>query len=111
MLSGGHSVVMVGWLPAAVASPLADHGLQGTRTLVAAACGLSSRDPGLQSTGSVVVAHRRSNPAACGILLTGIGPMSPALAGRFFTTEPPGKPHCELFRKANVWPRVSRFSK
>ena len=23
---------------------------------------------------------------------SGIGPMSPALAGRFFTTEPPGKP-------------------
>ena len=27
------------------------------------------------------------------LLISGIKPMSPALAGGFFTTEPPGKPH------------------
>ena len=48
---------------------------------------------------SVVEAHRLSCPVACGILIPGPGiePMSPALAGRFLTTGPPGKslqPHC-----------------
>jgi len=28
----------------------------------------------------------------CDLHVTGIEPMSPALAGRFFTTEAPGKP-------------------
>ena len=32
-----------------------------------------------------------------GLLGPGIKPMSPALAGRFFTTEPPGKPHFVSF--------------
>ena len=46
---------------------------------------------GLWSTGSTVMAHRlvalqRDPPRS------GIEPMSPALAGRFFITEPPGKP-------------------
>ena len=49
--------------------------------------------PGLSSTGAVVVVHGLS-------LLWGmwdlprpeVKPMSPALAGRFFSTEPPGKP-------------------
>ena len=43
--------------------------------------------PWLWSTGSVVVMHE-----ICGIWALpgpGIEPMSPALAGRFFTTEPP----------------------
>ena len=26
----------------------------------------------------------------------GMKPMSPAFAGRFFTTEPPGKPYCQI---------------
>ena len=43
--------------------------------------------------GSVVVTHGLSCPAACGIPVPrlGIEPMSPALAGRFLTTGPPGK--------------------
>ena len=43
--------------------------------------------------GSVVATHRFSCPTACGILVPrpGIKPMSPALAGRFPTTGPPGK--------------------
>ena len=51
---------------------------------------------GAQSLGcgsSVVVAHGLSCPMACGILVPrlGIEPMSPALAGKFLTTGPPGK--------------------
>ena len=49
--------------------------------------------PRLQSTGSIVVVHRLSCSAASRRLPgLGIEPVSPALAGRFFTTEPPGKP-------------------
>ena len=41
---------------------------------------------------SVVVAHGLSCSVACGIFLDqGSNPVSPALAGRFFTTRPPGK--------------------
>ena len=48
---------------------------------------------GLQSTGSVVVAHGLSCSAAFGIFPDlGIKPVSPALAGRFLTTGPPGNP-------------------
>ena len=41
----------------------------------------------------MVVAHGFSCPEACGILVPrpGIKPMSPALAGGFLTTGPPGK--------------------
>ena len=47
----------------------------------------------LYSVGSVVAVHRLSCPEARGILVPrpGIEPMSPALEGRFLTTEPPGK--------------------
>ena len=42
-------------------------------------------------TGSVVVAHRLSCSAACGIFSDqGWNPCPPALAGRFLTTVPPG---------------------
>ena len=33
----------------------------------------------------------------------GIEPMSPALAGGFFTTEPPGKPHGLQYSKLNIF--------
>ena len=47
--------------------------------------------PGLQSTGSIVMACRLSCPEACGTLLDqGMNPC-PSCAGRFFTTEPPEK--------------------
>ena len=47
----------------------------------------------VNSMGSVVAVHRLSCPKACGILVPrpGIEPMSPALAGEFLTTGPPGK--------------------
>ena len=46
--------------------------------------------------GSVVAARRPSCSKACGILVLqpGVESVSPALAGGFFTTEPPGEaPH------------------
>ena len=51
----------------------------------------------LRSTGSrracsAVVAHGPSCPVACGIFPDQVEPVSPALAGRFSTTAPPGKP-------------------
>ena len=54
--------------------------------------GFSSR--GTQAlTGSVDVVDGLRFFVACGIFLDrGIEPVSPTLAGRFFTTEPPGKP-------------------
>jgi len=33
---------------------------------------------------------------------SGTGPLSPALAGRFFTTEPAGQPLVAKFRKENI---------
>ena len=50
------------WLLIAVASLVAEHGLQGTQASAVAA-------PGLYSTGSVVVAHRLNCSRACGIFL------------------------------------------
>ena len=41
----------------------------------------------------------------------GAGPQSPALAGRFFTTEPPGKPPQVLCNQENVASSpINRFS-
>ena len=69
---GGYSAVTVHGLLIAVAFLVAEHGVR--------------------STGSALVAHRLSCSAACGSSGSGIEPVSPALAGRFFTAEPPGKP-------------------
>ena len=56
------------------------------------------RSTGSRRSGSVVVAHGPSCSGACGILPEpGLEPVSPALAGRFSTTAPPGKPLPELF--------------
>ena len=82
------------------------HSVQGL-SLVAASGGHSSsrcaglslsrplllRSTGSRRAGSVIVAHGPSCSAACGILpRPGLEPVSPALAGRFSTTAPPGKP-------------------
>ena len=51
--------------------------------------------PGLQCTGLTAVAHGHSYSEACGILLDqGSNLCLLYRAGRFFTTEPPGKPIC-----------------
>ena len=47
--------------------------------------------PRLWSTGLVIVASGLRRSVACGIFQDqGSNPLSPALAGGFFTTEPPG---------------------
>ena len=55
---------------------------------------------GLWSAGSAFVAHGLSCSAAYGILVPGTGmeTMPPALAGRFFTTGPPGKKEASRVR-------------
>ena len=53
---------------------------------------IKHRQTGFQSTGSVVVVHGLNCSAVCGIHGPEIEPMSPILAGGFFTTEPPGQP-------------------
>ena len=53
------------------------------------------RGTGSRRAGSVVVAHGPSCSVACGMWdlpRPGLEPVSPALAGRFSTTAPPGKP-------------------
>ena len=51
------------------------------------------RSTGSRRAGSVMVAHRPSCSAACGILPDqGSNSCIPALSGRFSTTAPPGKP-------------------
>ena len=59
--------------------------------------------PGLQSTGSIVMACRLSCPEACGTLLDqGMNPC-PSCAGRFFTTEPPEKTLEQFFYSSTKW--------
>ena len=54
---------------------------------------LSSAAPRLESPGPVAVMHGLSCSATCGLPRPGVELVSPALSGgRFFTTEPPGKP-------------------
>ena len=49
--------------------------------------------PRLWTTGAIVAVHGLSCSTACGNLpAPGIEPVSPALAGGFFTTETSGKP-------------------
>ena len=45
--------------------------------------------PGLSSAQALLAAHRLSTGD---LFWPGVEPISPALAGGFFTTEPPGKP-------------------
>ena len=68
-----------------------EHGLYGTRASVAAACGL-------RKCSSWALEHKFSCDRRALLLRglwdlprSGIEPVSPALAGRFFATEPPGK--------------------
>ena len=62
------------------------------------------RSTGSRRAGSVIVAHGPSCSAACGIFPDqGSNPWSPALAGRFSTTAPPGKPKCTVFKASLNW--------
>ena len=81
-----------------VASLAAEQGLQGASvgaSIVAV--------PGLQSTGSITV-HRLSWLGSCGIFPDqGSNQVSPALAGRLFTTKPLRKPSM-VFERAIFFP-------
>ena len=98
--------IVVRGLLIAVASLIAEHGLQehGLQQLWHAASVAVAR--GLQSTGSVIVAHRLSCSATgmWDLPRPGLKPVSPALAGRFLTTPPPGKSHyiCYLSTETKV---------
>ena len=62
---------------------------------------LALLDPRFQRTGSVVVALGLSHSTACEIYHgSGTEPVPPALAGGFFTTEPPEK---QGFSSSHVW--------
>ena len=85
----GFSLVAVFGLLTAGASLVVEYRLQGGPASETAA-------PRLQSTGSIVAVHRLYSmwdPPR-----PEIEPTSPPLAGKFFTTEPPGKPK-EKFQK------------
>ena len=86
MLCVGFSLFGAHGLLIAVASFVTEHGLQGTQASVVGA-------HGLQNPGSVVVVHGLScSHGMWDLPRSGIELLSPALAGKFFTNESPGKP-------------------
>ena len=75
------------------------HGFPCCRAQALGQRALAVVPPGFQSTCSVVVVLGPSSVAMWDLPSAGMEPVSPALAGRFFTTEPPGKAHdCVLVR-------------
>ena len=93
--------VAVRGLLLAVASLVAEHGLQvrGLQQLWHKGSGVVAR--GFQSTGSVVVAHGLSCSAVCGIFPDqGLNPCPLPMAGGFLTTAPPGKSLRHFFQQS-----------
>ena len=85
VVRGGYSSV-VGWgVLTAVASLVAEHGLQGVWAPL-------PEDPGLESTGSVVVAHGLSCSTAVGSSWTRDRIHSSSLAGKFLPLSHQGSP-------------------
>ena len=90
--SGRSSPAAVHALLTVVASLVAKHGFKGLGLQQLWHADSAAAAPRLQSTGSIVVVSGPQCSAVCGNPpWSGIEPVSPALAGRFFTTEPPGK--------------------
>ena len=90
--SGGYFLVVVCGLLIVVACLVVAHSFWGTQASVAAASGLSSCTSG-------ALEHRLNSGMWAQLLCCmrdlpgpGMGPVPPALAGGFLTTEPPGKP-------------------
>ena len=83
--SGGSSLVAVRGLLTLGAPLVAEHRLSGMQASAIVASGLWSREAGFSCS------------VACGV-----EPMSPTLAGEFFTTEPQGKPRRFLFMLLSV---------
>ena len=69
------------------------HRLQAVRASIGVAHGPTSWFPGSRVTGSIVVSHGLSCSATGRILPDQGSKPLPALACRFFTTKPRGKPH------------------
>ena len=86
------------WLVAAAARA-AEHRLSGVQALVAVA-------PGLCSCG----AQAQLVHGMWDLLRPRIEPTSPALAGVFFTAEPPGKPSCRVFSFSPLCSSACSFS-
>ena len=87
------ALVSVTGLLIELASLFADHGLQGVQASVVMARGLSSCDPWTLEHGlSSCDTRAQSLHGMWGLFRSGIEPRSPALAGRFFTSDPAGKP-------------------
>ena len=90
---GGSCLVVVLGVLIVVASVISECRLLGMRASTVLAGGLSG-------SGSQVLEHRLSSRSTLDLLFLsmwdplgpGIKPISPALAGGFFTTDPPGKP-------------------
>ena len=77
----------------AVASPIVEHRLQGTWLQ-------QSRLLAPRERAQQLWVHGLSCPTTCGTFPgSQVEPMSPASAGKFFTTEPPGKPLPTLKKK------------
>ena len=90
------------------ASLVAEHGLLLLQSTGSSCCGAQALGlVGFSSCGSRALAHRLNSCGVRALLLcsmwdlphSGVEPVSPALAGGFFTTEPPGKPSIEMFLK------------
>ena len=95
----GLFVVVVCGLLIAVASLVVEHRLQVCRLQQLWHTGSGAVACRLQSAGSVVVVHGLSCSTACRILPgPGLKPLSPALAGGFLTTVPPGKSQEQHFK-------------
>ena len=96
--SGGYSLIAVHWLLTVVASLVVENELQGmSASVVVGTWAQWLQLPGLE--------HRLNSGRTWAELLhgtwdlpgSGIEPMTPALAGGFFTTEPQGKPETRAF--------------
>ena len=96
---GGYSLAMVPGFLIAVASLAAEHRLQGF-----SGCSMWAQQ--LWSRGLVAL-------GTWDLLGSGIEPMSSAWGGRFFITEPPGKPHnvfYDLISKVTLYHSCNVFS-
>ena len=100
----GFSVVVVCRLLIAVASPVAECGLWGAWALVVEAHRFSSCGSGFSTCGSQALEHRFNSYGSCGLVASWHVGSSQirdqthvSCIGRFFTTEPPGKPYFILF--------------
>ena len=109
--SGGYSVALVCRLLTAVTSLVADHRLQGAwALLIVARDSAVAGPPRLYGTGSISCdTQDQLLPGILHLPRPGIKPVSPALAGRFFTTEPPGKPKSDFKNNFSYKFAISRI--